>query len=131
MIIVDASCLVDVLLAQPAATLLMERLLGGEDQLGAPHLIDVEVTQAVRRRWLIGELTADHAEDVFELFDLFPIVRYPHAPLLPRVWELRENLTAYDATYVALAELFEAPLVTRDARLARSRGHFAQIELIE
>jgi len=60
----------------------------------------------------------------------FPLRRYPHDLLLPRIWDLRNNLTAYDATYVALAEALDAPLLTRDRRLAAAAGHRAQIELV-
>jgi predicted nucleic acid-binding protein len=91
--------------------------------------LDIEVVQIVRRYQRLGELSAEHGERAIDdLLDL-PVDRYPHRPLLPRVWELRANLTAYDAAYVALAEALEAPLLTRDARLARA-AHRARVEVV-
>lgn len=96
----------------------------------APHLVDIETTQVIRRyaakREIGGERGLAALEDLIDL----PIRRYPHDLLLPRVWELRNNLTAYDAVYVALAELLEAPLLTRDKRLAAAAGHRARVELV-
>lgn len=96
----------------------------------APHLIDVEVAQVIRRYAAKGEM--DNARGRAALEDLadFPLRRYPHDVLLPRVWELRSNLTAYDAVYVALAEALDAPLLTRDQRLAAAAGHRARMELV-
>lgn len=129
MIVVDASAIVDyVALKQIDA--LPERLTQG-DTLHAPHLIDVEVTHAVRGLVARGELSTDGAflarRDATEM----SMTLYAHALLLDRAWQLRETLSTYDAVYVALAELLEAPLVTCDARLARSSGHSAEIELYE
>src|SRR4029078_1910357 len=115
--VVDASALLDVLLDAPGADAAEARLFQGS-ALHAPHLIDAEITQALRRHWLTGRLDEQRGrEALIDLTD-FPIRRYPHTALLPRVWELRDNLTAYDAVYVALAEALDAPLVTRDRRLA-------------
>ncbi|MGQ0814169.1 MAG: type II toxin-antitoxin system VapC family toxin [Gemmatimonadota bacterium] len=129
MIVVDASAAVEVLLKLRAADALMMRLFEESESLHAPHLFDVEVSQVVRRYWLRGDLTtARAAEALHDLADL-PLTRYPHDSLLKRIWELRQNLTAYDAAYVALAEALEAPLVTRDASLAKVRGMRAPVEV--
>jgi predicted nucleic acid-binding protein len=130
MIVVDASAVLELLLDPQGSAALRDRLLAGGESLAAPHLIDLEVAQVLRRYAAAGEMSASRgAQAVEDLGDL-PVERYPHELLLGRVWELRANLTAYDAAYVALAEALAAPLLTRDARLARSRGHRATIELV-
>lgn len=107
----------------------LETRLSEDGDLHAPHLLDVEFVHALRRLVVRGELTADRAWDaVVDLQDL-AVARYPHEPLLDRMWELRENLTAYDASFIALAEALGAPLVTLDARLAQAPGHEARVEL--
>lgn len=130
MIIVDASALLEILLNTPSGDAVASRLFSDDEALHAPHLLDVEIAQVLRRYALIGELEPARGLQAMEdLIDL-PITRYPHDLLLPRIWELRHNLTAYDAAYVALAEALAAPLVTRDARLASAGGHRAHIELV-
>lgn len=130
MIVVDASALVEILLPTAAGEAVSERLFDSGDSLAAPHLIDVEAAQVLRRYAQAGEIDDLRGrESMADLADM-PIRRYPHSVLLPRVWELRRNLTAYDALYVALAEALDAPLVTRDRRLAGSAGHGADIELV-
>jgi predicted nucleic acid-binding protein len=108
----------------------VERLLDPEESLHAPHLLDLEVAQVIRRYWRAGELTSRRAEEVLTDYRDLRIERHSHEPFLRRIWELRENLTAYDAAYVALAEGLGAPLVTRDARLAAAPGNHALIELV-
>ncbi len=98
--------------------------------LHAPHLLDVEVAQVIRRYAASGEIGAERGRIALADLADFPLRRYPHDFLLPRIWALRNNLTAYDAAYVALAEALEAPLLTRDRRLAIAAGHRAQIELV-
>jgi predicted nucleic acid-binding protein len=129
-IVVDASALVETLLRTPAAEAIEMRLFGARETLHAPHLLDIEVTQVIRRYAAIGEVDEERGRAA--LLDLgdFPLRRYPHGFVLPRVWELRKNLTAYDAVYVALAEILDASLLTRDRRLAAGAGHHARIELI-
>ena len=97
--------------------------------LHAPHSIDVEIAQVLRRQ--VQRRHLDHARARMALDDLavVPLRRYPHRPFLTRVWELRENLTAYDALYAALAEALDFPLVTADAHLAGAPDHEARIEL--
>lgn len=128
MLVVDTSAVLAALVARDPAPGLVERLADDGD-LHAPHLIDTELLHALRRMTLTGaigeERAADARSDVAEL----TLVRYPHEPLSDRVWALRHNLTAYDATFVALAEALGAPLVTCDARLASAPGHAARIEL--
>ncbi len=100
------------------------------ETLHAPHLIDVEVAQVLRR--YAANVEVDSARCGAALGDWmeFPVRRYPHDVLLPRIWGLRDNLTAYDAAYVALAEALDARLLTRDRRLASAAGHQARIELL-
>jgi predicted nucleic acid-binding protein len=129
-IVVDASALLEALLRTSAAAAVEDRLFAPSQTLHAPHLLDVEVAQVIRRYAGNGEI--DSARGRLALADLadFPLRRYPHDFLLSRIWDLRDNLTAYDAAYVALAEALDAPLLTRDRRLAAAAGHRAQIELI-
>lgn len=129
MIVVDASALLEVLLRTPAARAVEDGLFAPGRRLHAPHLLDVEIAQVIRRFAVRGEIDGERGRAALaDLADL-PIRRYPHEMLLPRIWELRNNLTAYDAAYVALAEALEAPLLTRDRRLAAGAGHRARIEL--
>ena len=130
MIVVDASALVELLLDTDEAGAVAARLFDSGDSLAAPHLIDVEAAQVLRRYAQAGEIDGRRGREAMDDLADMPIRRYPHDILLPRVWDLRHNLTAYDAVYVALAEALDAPLVTRDRRLARAAGHGAEIELL-
>lgn len=131
MIVVDASALLEFLLQTPLGTRVEARLFRDEDELHSPHLVDVEVTQGLRRLVRAGEVSASRAAEVIaDLVDL-NLHRHPHLDLLSRAWKLRENVTAYDAMYVALAEALEAPIVTCDTPLAKAPGHRARIEAIE
>ena len=94
-----------------------------------PHLFDVEVLRVLRGYSLRGDLSGKQSRLILSLLREMKAVRYPHAPLAARIWELRENMTAYDATYVALAEVLDAPLLTMDARLAQVPGIRAEVEL--
>ena len=112
----------------PAAPI-SRRIVNPGESLHAPHLLNVEVLHALRRHALRGELSQTRSDEALEdLLDV-DVSLYPHAPLVGRIWELRENLTAYDAAYVALAEALDAPLVTMDGRLARASGHHAVVEV--
>lgn len=129
MIVIDASVVLDLLARTPDIEAVEERLFA-DPSWNAPHLVYLEVAQ-VFRRWVLGKrLGADRATKALDLLDDLPLHRWPHRALLARIWALRENLTAYDAAYVALAEALECPLVTRDARLARVAGHRARVELV-
>ena len=130
MIVVDASALLEVLLSTRASARLAERLFAPNETLHAPHLIDLEVAQVLRRYALTGQLSPTRGLQALEDLADFPLLRYPHDFCLPRIWALRNNLTAYDAAYVALAEALRAPLVTRDSALATAPGHHARIELV-
>ena len=130
MIVVDASALLEFLLQTPLGTRVEARLFRDEDEFHSPHLVDVEVAQALGRLVRTGDVSADRAaEAIMDLADL-DIHRHPHLDLLTRAWKLRENLTAYDAMYVALAEALEAPILTCDTPLARAPGHRARIEVV-
>jgi predicted nucleic acid-binding protein len=130
-IVVDASALLEFLLQTNIGTRVEARLFGKDDELHSPHLVDVEVTQGLRRLVRAGEVSADRAANaIADLADL-DLHRHPHLDLLTRAWKLRENVTAYDAMYVALAEALDAPIVTCDTPLAKAPGHRARIEVIE
>lgn len=130
MIVVDASALLEVLLRTSAAEAVEKRLFDDRETLHAPHLLDVEVAQVIRRYAAAGEIDQERGRGALVDLTDFPLRRYPHGFLLPRVWELRNNLTAYDAVYVALAEALDALLLTRDRRLAAAAGNHARIELV-
>jgi predicted nucleic acid-binding protein len=129
-IVVDASALLEALLRTAAADAVERRLFDPGQTLHAPHLLDVEVAQVVRRYASTGEIDAKRGRAALADLADFPLRRYPHDFLLPRVWDLRNNLTAYDAVYVALAEALDAPLITRDQRLAAAAGHHVRVELV-
>ena len=122
MIVVDASAVLEVLLQTPAASRVSRRIFAAGETLHAPHLLDVEIAQVLRRYAHAGVISSDRgAEALTDLGDL-PLTRYPHFVLLPRIWQLRHNVTAYDAAYLALAEALDAPLLTRDRALASARA---------
>ena len=129
MIVLDASAVVDWLLQTSAGQSIEKRIYSRNESLHAPHLLDLEVTQVLRRLALQGVVPVHRVDEaVRDLLDL-RITRYPHLVLLPRIWQLRHNFSAYDAAYIALAEKLGAALVTRDARLASASGHAAPVEL--
>jgi predicted nucleic acid-binding protein len=128
MLVVDTSAVLQALAAREPAQGLVEQL-GRDGDLHGPHLIDTEVLHALRRMTFDGTISEDRAADARRDFAELTLVRYAHEPLSDRVWELRHNLTAYDATFVALAEVLDVPLVTCDSRLASASGHTAQVEL--
>jgi len=130
MIVLDASVVLEVLLRTPRGRKIEPRLLAGNRALCAPHLLDVEVAQVLRRYERSGELDDQRGHEALQDLADLPIERYPHNLLLDRVWQLRENLTAYDAVYVALAEALNATVLTADRRLADSPGHRARIEVV-
>ena len=118
----DASVVLEVLLQTPAARRISDRIFDVGETLHAPHLLDIEIAQALRRYARSGTISADRgAEALADLADL-PLHRYPHFIFLRRIWKLRHNLTAYDAVYLSLAESLDAPLLTRDRALASAGG---------
>jgi predicted nucleic acid-binding protein len=129
-IVVDASALLEILLRTPAAKAVEDRLFAPGEMLHAPHLLDVEAAQVIRRYAANGDIDDERGRLALDDLADFPLWRYPHDVLLPRIWSLRNNLTAYDAAYVALAEALDAPLLTRDRRLAAIPGHDATIILV-
>lgn len=130
MIVVDASALLEALLRTPAAKAVEDRLFAPRQTLHAPHLLDVEVVQVIRRYAANGDIDGERGRMALADLADFPLQRYPHDFLVPRIWDLRNNLTADDAAYVALAEALDSPLLTRDRRLAAAAGHRARIELV-
>jgi predicted nucleic acid-binding protein len=129
-IVVDASAVLEVLLRSPLGETLERRLWDKSEALHAPHLIDIEVVQVIRRFTIAREIEAERAQAALDDFVALPIGRHDHELLLPRVWELRNNFTAYDAAYVALADLLEAPLLTHDRRLAVAARRHVPVELV-
>lgn len=129
MIVVDASAILEVLLETPAAELVTRRMFRSGETLHAPHLLDVEVAQVLRRYARSGAISERRGLEAVEDLCALPLSRYPHDVLLPRVWQLRHNVSAYDATYIALAEALGATLVTRDRALA-SAPSTARVEVL-
>ena len=130
MIVLDASTAVELVLQTPRAERIAARALHPAERLHAPHLIDIEVAQVMRRLVHAKEITVARADAALADFEGLVIERHGHRPLFRRVWGLRTSLSAYDATYVALAEALAAPMLTCDDKLARAHGHKAKIELV-
>lgn len=133
MLVIDASATADLLLGRPVADKLAAHIADHDSDLHAPHLLDIEVVSAIRRLVASGEASPTRGlEAVADLLDL-PLVRYPHEILVPRIWELRENFSSYDAAYLALAESLTddgVPLLTTDARFARATRAHSGIALL-
>jgi predicted nucleic acid-binding protein len=130
LIVLDASSAVELLAGSRLGKAVVERTRPRAESLHAPHLLDLEVAQTFRRCVAAGILSSARAREALDDFALLDIERYPHAQLLPRIWQLRENLTAYDAAYVVLAEALGCPLLTCDRRLAQAPGIRARVELV-
>ena len=130
MIVLDASAAIDWLLQTPAGQRIESRIYSRKDTLHAPQLLDLEVTQVLRRLVHQGAVPAHRGDEAIrDLLDL-RVNRYAHFVLLPRIWQLRHNFSAYDAAYIVLAENLGAPLLTRDRRLASSGHHTAVVEVL-
>ncbi|MBI4563980.1 MAG: type II toxin-antitoxin system VapC family toxin [Planctomycetes bacterium] len=130
MIVVDASALLDVLLRTPDAAKVEAKIFRSAETLHAPHLIDVEIAQVLRRYVARREVAERRGREAIQDLADFPLTRYPHTVFLPGIWRMCGHLTAYDAAYVCLAEALGAPLITRDARLSGARGHKARIVVV-
>lgn len=131
MIVLDASAALELVLRTPSGSRIAQRIASPEETLHAPHLLDLEVTQVLRRYEASHMLSSERAEEALSDFVDLDVTRYPHHVLLERIWQLRRNATAYDAAYLALAEALEAILLTTDGRLASAAGHRASIELVK
>lgn len=127
--VLDASVVLEVLLRTPGSDAIADRILSTRERLHAPHLLDLEVAQVLRRYVSGGEVSEARGREALNVLSVFPLTRYAHEPLLGRIWALRESLTAYDAAYVALAEALGDTLLTRERRLARAPGLRARVEL--
>ena len=128
MIILDASAALELLLDTSTGEVVRDRLLASDRMLGAPHLLDIEVGHVLRRYERAREITASRAELALGSLADLPLTRYAHTP---RMWELRANVTFYDAAYLALAEALSATLVTCDVKLAAApRQHRAKVEVL-
>jgi len=118
-------------MATTAGLRVASRVLASGNTLHSPELVFVEVTSAFRRMVSAGTLAQARAEDAIRDLAALRLKAYPHLSLVGRVWELRHNLSAYDATYVALAETLDAPLLTCDGKMSAAQGHHARIEAFE
>jgi predicted nucleic acid-binding protein len=131
--VIDASAVIEWVLQTSKGAEIEARIfrkIGESTRLHAPYLLDVEVAQVLRKHVAKGLLPASRGLAALEDFLQIPLLRYPHDLLLPRVWELRRNLTAYDAVYVALAEALDMRLLTCDANIAGAAGHKARVDVI-
>jgi predicted nucleic acid-binding protein len=129
MLVVDASCLYEVLVGTSGAEAIRRRLAADSDH-AAPHIVDVEVFSVVRREHRNGHLDRTEAAQAVEDLEAWPGQRFGHRVLLPRAWELRDTVRGWEAMYVALAEALDATLVTTDRRLASAKGPQCQIEAL-
>ena len=131
MIVLDASAAIEWLFKSPVGTEIDRRLFSlAPVTLHVPHLLDVEIAQVLRRYVREKTIAASRGEEALQDLNDLPLNRYPHDILMPRVWELRAVLTAYDAVYIALAELLDAPLLTCDRKIALASGYRATVEVI-
>lgn len=130
MIVLDASAAVELILRTPTGARVAARLGRNDDAIHAPHLIDLEVASVVRRLDALGTISGADAAQAIDDFLALDIARHPHDLFLPRIWQLRSNLTTYDAAYIALAEILPAPLITCDTPLASAPGHRSHVELL-
>jgi predicted nucleic acid-binding protein len=129
MIVADASVLFDVLSDGPGAAGLALRLFGDAEPVCAPHLVDAEIAHVLRKHVLGRRIVAARAQAALQDFVDMRLLRFAHTPLLPRAFELRNTMTAYDALYVALAETLGATFITRDGKLGRTAASIVMVEI--
>lgn len=129
MIVVDASVALEIVIGTATGQALASDVLSSEE-IHAPHLLDIEVAHVLRGYVRRRELTEVRADAALATLTDLPVERHPHDFLLPRMWSLRANLTGYDAAYVALAEILDVPLWTRDRRIAAAPGVRARVTLV-
>ncbi len=129
MIVLDASAAIDWLLQTATGQQIENRIYSRSESLHAPHLLDLEVAQVLRRLVREATVSAQRAEQALQDLLVLRVTRYPHFVFLPQIWRLRHNLSAYDAAYVVLAEKLGATLITRDARLAGASARGISIEV--
>ena len=129
MIVIDSSLAVEILLPTPLGSQLRDSIF--REERHAPHLIDIEFANALRRLTRAGLVDENGASRAIETMRNWALIRHQHRDTLARVWALRESISPYDAAYVSLAEALRAPLLTCDAKLARSHGHGAEIVLLQ
>jgi predicted nucleic acid-binding protein len=131
LIVIDASAAIELVLQTELGEKVELRALAPQERLYAPHLLDLEVAQVLRRLTHLKEITTSRAQEALDDYAGLLVERVAHRDLLLRVWQLRESTAAYDGAYIALAEALNAPLLTCDAKLARSHGHRAIIALLQ
>lgn len=129
MIVLDASAAVEWLLQTTTGLQIERRIYSRNESMHSPHLLDIEVAHVLRRFVRENRVSAQRAEQALHDLVALSITRYPHDVFLGRIWQHRQNLSAYDAAYVTLAEDLGAPLITRDQRLSSAPGHTARIEV--
>lgn len=130
MIVLDASAAAEWLLGRPLGDLVRARIADPDETLHAPHLLTIEVAQVVRRYVAAGHLDAARGALALEDLAALDVSLHAHEPLLSRIWQMRDDVTAYDAAYLALAEVLDATLLTLDAKLASAPGHRARCEVL-
>ena len=129
MIVLDASVVVELITNGPLAASIMRVMADCDDSFIVPHLLDIEVVSAIRRLAAGQRIDSHRGQQLLERLDALPAVRYGHTLLLSRIWELRHNFTAYDAAYIALAEVTGSVLYTSDQKLVK--GHRARVALFD
>jgi predicted nucleic acid-binding protein len=128
-IVLDASAAIDWLLQTPVGQQIESRIFSRGESLHAPHLLDLEIAQVLRKLVRESVVTAQREDQALQDLLSLRVTRYPHFIFLPQIWQLRHNFSAYDAAYLTLAEKLGATLITRDARLASAPARGVSIEL--
>jgi predicted nucleic acid-binding protein len=129
-IVADASLALDLFLVTPDAALIAAAITASGQDLAAPEVFDLEILQTVRRLLRAREIAPVRAAAALEMLRVSPVERFSHAPIAARIWALRENLTAYDAAYFALAEMLDAELWTRDTKYRAVPGRRARVRVL-